>query len=287
MTKPVRTLDRMGTVALVTGATSGIGRAVANLLARRGATVWAVGRDADRTCATAREISAATNARVLPAIADFARLDDVRRLASEVLDRSDRLDVLVHNAGVVSRERKVSADGYELHLAVNHLAPFLLTHLLRERLTAGPPARVVTVSSIGHARGVIDFEDLQSEHNYDFRRAYYQSKLANVLFALALARRLNGTPVTSNTLHPGIVQTRLSHTYMGNPVFRFFESFISVSPERAADHVVRLAADPELAGQTGAYYRSDRRTEPVAQARDEALQERLWTVSAQLTGVVT
>ena len=272
-------------VTIVTGATAGIGRAVATELARRGATVWAIGRDATPTRDTARELSAATGSRVIPGIADFARLDDVRRLAAEILDRGDRIDAVVHNAGIVSRERRVSADGFELQLAVNHLAPFLLTHLLRERLAASAPARVVTVSSIGHAKGAINFDDLQSERAYDYRRAYYQSKLANVLFALALARRFAGTGVTSTTLHPGIVRTQLSHEYMGNPVFRFFESFISISPERAATHVVRLAADPDVAGETGTYYRGRQRVAPAAHARDEALQERLWRVSAQLTGV--
>jgi NAD(P)-dependent dehydrogenase (short-subunit alcohol dehydrogenase family) len=170
-------------------------------------------------------------------------------------------------------------------LAANHLAPFLLTQLLCERLIASGPARVVTVSSIGHAQGAIDFADLQSERTYDHRRAYYQSKLANVLFALALARRLTGTGVTSTTLHPGIVRTRLSHDYTGNPVFRFFESLISITPDRAATHVVRLAADADVAGETGTYYRSLRRMEPAPHARDEVLQERLWRVSAQLTGV--
>jgi len=240
-----------------------------------------------RASAAARDPIAAGGGRIVPAVADLARLDDVRRLAAEFLDRSQRLDVLVHNAGVVSRERRVSADGFELQLAVNHLAPFLLTHLLRERLIASAPARVVTVASIGHVRGAIDFDDLQSEREYDHRRAYYQSKLANVLFALALARRLAGTGVTSTTLHPGIVRTRLSHEYMGNPVLRFFESIVSISPERAATHVVRLAADAEVAGETGTYYRGLRRTEPAAHARDEALQERLWRMSAQLTGVQT
>lgn len=277
--------DLTGTVALVTGATAGIGRAVAARLAGRGATVWAVGRDAVRTHAAARDLVTGGGGRVIPVVADLARLDDVRRLAAEVLDRSDRLDVLVHCAGVVSRERQVSADGFELQWAVNHLAPFLLTHLLRERLIASAPARVVTVASIGHARGAIDFDDLQSEREYAYRRAYYQSKLANVLFALALARRLAGTGVTSTTLHPGIVRTRLSHEYMGNPVLRFFESIVSISPERAATHVVRLAADVDVAGETGTYYRGLRRAEPSAQARDEALQERLWRASAQLTGV--
>jgi NAD(P)-dependent dehydrogenase (short-subunit alcohol dehydrogenase family) len=144
---------------------------------------------------------------------------------------------------------------------------------------------VVTLSSIGHAQGTIDFDDLQSERAYRHRRSYYQSKLANVLFALTLVRRLAGTDVTSTTLHPGIVQTRLSHDYMGNPVFRFFESLISITPERAATHVVRLAADPDVAGETGTYYRGLRRMAPAPHARDEALQERLWRVSAQLTGV--
>jgi retinol dehydrogenase 14 len=277
--------DLSGSVALVTGATAGIGRAVAAQLARRGATVWAGGRDATRTRAAAYDLSAATGGRVIPAIADLARLADVRRLAAEILERSDRLNILILNAGVVSRERRVSADGFELQFTVNHLSPFLLTHLLRERLVSSAPARVVTVASIGHAQGAIDFDDLQSERSYAFRRAYYQSKLANVLFALTLARRLAGTRVTSTTLHPGIVRTQLSHDYMGNPVLRFFESLISISPERGAAHVVRLAAAADVAGETGTYYRSLRRTEPAPQARDEALQERLWRVSAQLTGI--
>lgn len=285
MARPPRTPVPTGAVALVKGATAGIGRAVASRLAARGMTVWAVGRDADRTRAAARELSAATGGTVVPAVADLARFDDVRRLGAEVLAGTDRLDVLVHNAGVVSRERRESADGLELQLAVNHLAPFLLTHLLRGLLVASAPARVVTVASIGHARGAIDFDDLQSERDYDHRRAYYQSKLANVLFALALARRLAGTGVTSTTLHPGIVRTRLSREYIGNPVLRFLESMVSISPDRAATHVVRLAADPDVMGETGTYYRSLRRAEPADHARDEAIQDRLWRVSAELTGV--
>ena len=235
MSHPTRALDPTGTIALVTGATAGIGRAVASQLAARGATVWAVGRDAARTRATARELSAATGGRAIAAVADLARLADVRRLAAEILAQTVRLNVLVLNAGVVSRERRQSPDGFELQFAVNHLAPFLLTHLLCDRLVASAPARVVT----------------------------------------------------STTLHPGIVRTRLSHDYMGNPVFRLLESLISISPERAAAHVVRLAADPDVADETGTYYRGKRRAAPALHAQDEALQERLWLVSAQLTGVAT
>lgn len=272
-------------VCLVTGATDGIGRATAQGLAVLGATVVLVGRNGSKTEAVVHEIQKQTgNGDVHFLLADLSRMADVRQLADTFKSRFSRLDVLVLNAGVVSQTRKVSPDGFELQFAVNHLSAFLLTNLLLDMLKANVQARVVTVSSLGHANGKIHFDDLQFEKTYDHRAAYYQTKLANVLFAFALARRLKGTGVTSNVLHPGIVRTNLSHDYMGNPILRFFEQLIAVSPEKGAQTTLHLAASPDVQNMTGEYFKNSKIASAAPIARDEMLQDRLWDVSIKLTG---
>ncbi len=273
-------------VCMVTGATAGIGKATAIGLADMGATVIVVGRNRTKAEAVASEISSTTgNARIETLVADFSSLEQVRLLAAEFKARFDRLDVLVNNAGLVTQARQESADGYELMFVVNYLAQFLLTNLLLEPLQAAAPARVVNVSSVGYKRGVIDFEDLQSEQSFDHRRAYYQTRLAMVLFTLALARRLEGSGVTANVLHPGIVKTSLSHDYMANPIFRFFEQLIAVSPETGAQTSIYLATSPEVDGVTGNYFEKGQSKPVNEMARSQGLQERLWEVSETLAGI--
>lgn len=270
-------------IALVTGATAGIGAAVAQGLARAGATVLIVGRDAgklERAVAAAR--AASGNPRVEGLLADLASLADVARLADAVRGRYGRLSVLVNNAGVVTRERRLSHDGFELQLAVNHLAPFLLTTALLDTLRAGAPARVLNVASIGHASGQIDLGDLQLERGYTPRKAYYRTKLANVLFTYALARRLAGSGVAVNCLHPGVVRTGLSSDYMGSPVLRFFEGLVAISPGRAARPIVELALSERYAGVSGSYFVRGRARASSPASYDEQLQERLWAASEGL-----
>lgn len=270
-------------IALVTGATAGIGAAVAQELARAGTTVLMVGRDAaklERAVATVR--TASDNRRVEGFLADLASLAEVAQLAGEVQRRYGRLSVLINNAGVVTRERRSSHDGFELQLAVNHLAPFLLTNALLDGLRAGAPARVLNIASIGHAGGEMNFADLQLKHDYAPRKAYYRTKLANVLFTYALARRLEGTGVAAHCLHPGVVRTGLSSDYMGNPVFRFFEGLIAISPERAARPIVDLALSERYAGLNGAYFVRGKARSSSPASYDQELQERLWAASEAL-----
>ena len=196
-----------GRTVLVTGATSGIGRATALGLARMGAHLAITGRDNVRTEDAAREIRAAGGGKVDLFTADLSSQSEVRRLAKEVLQSLSRIDVLINNVGGYWNTRHATVDGLERTFALNHLAPFLLTNLLLDKLKQSAPARVVTVSSNAHTQGQIDFEDLQGTASYSGARAYSQSKLANVLFSYELARRLRGTSVTANALHPGVVST--------------------------------------------------------------------------------
>ena len=261
---------------LVTGSTDGIGRATALALAERGCAVIVHGRNEARAGAAAQAIAAATgNRQVTPVAADFASLADVRALAERVQSICPRLDVLINNAGIAVRRRGTSADGYESTFAVNHLAPFLLTNLLRERLRASAPARIVNVSSGVHGSGHIDFDDLQMERGFDGWQAYCNSKLANALFTRELARRLNAREVSANFLHPGVIDTKLLHVNFGggSPV------------ASGARTPVHLALAPELAGVTGAYFVNQRQTRASPSAGDHRLATALWDVSAALTGL--
>ena len=214
-------------------------------------------------------------------------MEQVRSLATRLAALA-RIDVLINNAGLVVARRQLTADGFELSLAVNHLAPFLLTNLLLPRLTASAPARVVTVSSIVHRAAMLDVDDLQCEHRYLAMLAYANSKLANVLFTRELARRLDGSKVTANCLHPGTVRTRFGDTgalwlrlglAVGGGVLR--------TPESGAATSVYLASAPEMAGQTGGYYVNAKRRHPSRKARDDVLGRQLWDASARLTGLAT
>ena len=269
-----------GKVVVVTGASSGIGTAAAAKLAELGATVVPVGRDRRRLEKVATQVGGE------PLQADFASLAEVRRLAGELLERHARIDVLVNNAGLVTARRELTEDGYEKTFAVNHLAPFLLTNLLLERLRASAPARVVTTSSGAHGGGRLDFDDLQGERSWSMMRAYSTSKLANVLFTRGLAMRVDAAEVTANCLHPGVINTRLGRG--GGPlaglVWTLGRPFFG-SPRRGASTIVYLATSEEGGEVTGGYYESSRPAGTSAAAADIELADRLWRESERLVGL--
>lgn len=273
-------------VHVVTGFTAGIGKATAARLAATGATVVGVARDPARGKAAAEEIRTA-GGRIDVLIADLSELDQVRRLAGEISDRYPRVTVLVNNAGVAKFRREVTRDGLEMTLATNHLAPFLLTNLLRDKLISSSPARVVTVSSGLHSRiNEIPWDDLQGERKYDPNFAYGLSKLFNILFTTELARRLAGTGVTANSIRPGFLRTELAREAAG--VYKLFFAAVrpfQKGPEAGANIVTYVATAPELAGVTGEYFAQQRPTQPSALARDQASAQRLWKVSARLCGL--
>jgi retinol dehydrogenase-14 len=281
------TRDSMqGKTVLVTGATSGIGRATAEGLARLGARVGIVGRDRARTERAAEEIRGSAGHEAVDVfVADLSSQAEVRRVAEEVLAAYPRLEVLVNNVGGFWAHRHTTADGLEHTFALNHLAPFLLTNLLLERLRESAPSRVVSVSSGAQSMGRIDFDDLQGERDYSGQRAYNQSKLANVLFTYELARRLDGTAVTANVLHPGVVDTSfgLEDSVRWQRVMRpAFRPFLK-RPARGAATPVYLASSPEVEGVSGRYFVRSRPRKSSARSYDERVARRLWEVSAELT----
>ena len=272
---------------LVTGATDGIGRATALELARRGARVVVHGRNGDKVRAVVSEVAAAAadGAGPVGVIGDLASFTAVRQLAAEITGQVPALDVLINNAGVFATERTLTDDGHELTFAVNHLATFLLTSLLLPSLRAAAPSRVVTVSSVAHTRGTMHWDDLDLERSWDGPHpgpqspgygAYAQSKLANVLFANALARRVAGDRITSNSLHPGVISTKLLQTGFG---------MSGASTASGAATSVHVALAPELAGVTGRYFSNSREASAAPAALDTEAQERLWSISAELTGL--
>ena len=275
-----------GKTVLITGGTGGIGRAAAIGLASLGARVAITGRDRGRADAAAGEIARASgNPAIDVFVADLSSQAEVRRMAGEVRAAYPRLDVLLNNVGGFWAHRHVTADGLEHTFALNHLAPFLLTNLLLDRLIASAPARVVTVSSGAQGMGAIDFDDLMGEPTYSGQRAYNQSKLANVMFTYELARRLEGTGVTATALHPGMTSTAFSAEDPAmRPLVAIMRPFMR-SPKRGADTAVYLASAPGLEGVTGRYFadRTARRTH--ASSYDDATTARLWQVSADLVGL--
>jgi retinol dehydrogenase 12 len=269
---------------LVTGATNGIGKATAGRLAELGATVLAVARDRARGEQVAAEIRRrAPRARVEVLTADLSRLGQIRTLAAQVQDRYDRLDVLVNNAGVAKFHRELTPDGLGVTFATNHLGPFLLTNLLLDQLKKSAPARVVTVSSDRHKQQrSIPWDDL--EHRREC--SYKASKLLNILFTYELARRLVGIGVTANCLSPGFVRTNLGREATG--AFRVFLRLarpFQSSPEAGAQTSVYLATSPEVAKVSGRYFEKCTPAESSALSQDPAAAERLWQLSAQLSGL--
>ena len=276
-----------GRTVLVTGGTAGIGRATALGMAAMGAHIAITGRDRPRADGVAREIHAVGGGNVDVFVADLSSRSEVRLLADEVLQRLSRIDVLVNNVGGHWNTRHVTADGLERTLALNHLAPFLLTDLLLDRLKQSAPARVVTVSSGAQAMGRIDFDDLQGERSYSGARAYNQSKLANVLFTYELARRLQGTTVTANALHPGVVRTSFGAEDPGG-VQRLFTPFMRPfmkAPAQGAATSIHLASAPDLEQVTGRYFANSKPRRSSKRSYDEAAAARLWQVSADLVGL--
>lgn len=277
---------RPGTV-LVTGATDGIGRATALELSRRGMRVLVHGRSPERVERTVAEVAAAAPSHdsLAPVglVADLASLAQVHALSREVGQHTAHLDVLLHNAGVYRTRRSVTRDGWEETLAVNHLAPYLLTYGLRGLLRASSPARVVTVSSVAHLRGRIHVDDLNLAHGWEGvddprsgYTAYAQSKLANVMFALALARRWRDDGVASLALHPGVVNTKLLRTGFG---------VTGIDTARGAATSVWAATAPELVGVTGAYLAEAAIAESSKASHDQGVQEVLWRASAAMVGI--
>lgn len=264
-------------IFLVTGATDGIGRATAHSLARDGAHVFVHGRARKKADAVADEVRAETkNQAVEAAWGDLSSLEDVRALAADVSARAPRIDVLINNAGVFMNERVLSRDGFEMTFAVNHLAPFLLTHLLLPMLQKSDAPRVVNVSSVAHNRGVIDLDDPNLERGFSGYGAYAASKLMNVLFSFDLARRLRSPFVAVNALHPGVIGTKLLREGFG---------MSGGTVDTGARTSVRVATDPALARVTGKYFSDEREVTPSRATHDEKLQARLYDLSARLTGV--
>ncbi|RZS63640.1 short-subunit dehydrogenase [Agromyces ramosus] len=276
-----------GRNVVVTGGTGGIGNASAAGLATLGARVAIVGRDRARAEAAAEELRRrSSNDEIDVFEADLSVQAQVRRLAADLQERYPRLDVLVNNVGGFWAHRHVTEDGLELTFALNHLAPFLLTSLLIDRMRAQERARIVNVTSSAESLGRIDFDDLQGAERYSGQRAYNQSKLANVLFTYELARRLSGTGVTANVVHPGVTRT----AFGAEDQMRLFAATGGIarpfmrSPERGADTVVWAASSPELDGVTGGYFHDRRPKRSSPRSHDEATAKRLWQVSEELTG---
>lgn len=274
-----------GKICLITGSTSGIGKVTALELAKLGATVVMVSRDRGRGEAARSELAARSgNGAIDLLIADLSSQAAIHQLAQEFKSRYDRLHVLVNNAGAVNTRRALTVDGLETTFAVNHLAYFLLTNLLLDVLKAGAPARIVSVSSGAHTSGTIRFDDLQGRRRYSAFGAYGQSKLANILFTYELARRLAGTGVTANCLHPGGVATGFGRNNGGaiGLLFRLIGPLLR-TPEQGAETVVYLASAPEVEGVSGKYFVDKRETRSSAESYDQAIARRLWQVSAELT----
>jgi retinol dehydrogenase 14 len=276
-----------GRTVLITGGSRGIGRATALGLATLGGRVFIIGRDQQRTEDAAREMHRAGGGHVDVFVADLSSQAEIRRLASEVLRRLPRIDVLVNNVGGYWDSRHITADGLERTFALNHLAPFLLTNLLLNRLKHSAPSRVVTVASNAQALGQIDFDDLEGERSYSGSRAYNQSKLANVLFTYELARLLRASAVTANALHPGVVSTAFGSEDPGRtqrlfvPLMRPFMK----APAQGAATSIHVASAPDLEEVTGRYFVHNKPRKSSKRSYDQAAAARLWQVSAQMVGL--
>lgn len=277
-----------GKICLVTGATNGIGKETALALAQMGATVLITARDDTKGAAARDEIEQSSgNERVELFHADFTSLDETRRLASEVQEQHPHLHVLVNNAGAYNAQRSLTRDGFETTFGVNHLAYFLLTTLLLDQLKASAPARIVNVSSAAHARAKIDFDDLHGERKYAGMTAYGQSKLANVLFTYELARRLEGTGVTANAVHPGVVLTGFGRnsTGLAGAAFAIYGIVgrpFTLTPKQGAETSIYLASSPDVDGVTGKYFTKKASVETSPLSYDTDVAQRLWQVSEEL-----
>jgi len=280
-------IDMTGKVCLITGGTSGIGWVTASRLAQFGASVIVVGKNRSRGQLAVSRIREEQGGHTVEFIqTDLSSLQEVRDLVEDFHKRYDRLDVLVNNAGTTLLIRRLSPDGYEMTLAVNHLSHFLLTNLLLDTLKSSAPSRVIHVSSGSHRGAEIRFNDLQSEKKYWIITTYGQSKLANVLFAYELARRVEGTGVTSNAVHPGFVSTNMGRDngWFIHKLIRLAMRFSGISPEEGAQTILYLATSPEVECVTGKYFYERKPVKSSANSYDLDTARRLWQVSEQLVG---
>jgi retinol dehydrogenase 12 len=277
--------DMSGKTCLVTGATGGIGLVTAQALARAGAEVVIIGRSPEKTAEVARQMQA-RGGKVEYLLGDLSAQAEVRRLAAEFRQGHNRLDVLVNNAGAFFMKHQVSQDGFEMTFALNHLAYFLLTNLLLDLLTTSAPSRIVNVSSGAHVGGRINLENIQNPRTYSGWAAYSQSKLANIYFTYELARRLQGSGVTVNALHPGFVATNFGRSNGGlfNPLFRLFQ-IGAISPEEGAKTSIYLATSPEVEGVTGKYFDKCKPISSSPVSYDQDMARDLWDLSTQLTHI--
>jgi NAD(P)-dependent dehydrogenase (short-subunit alcohol dehydrogenase family) len=276
-----------GKLCLVTGASSGIGRATAEGLARLGARVVLVCRHRRRGERARRRIERRTGSRDLELLfADLSSQRSIRRFAAEFQGKHAKLDVLVNNAGLLTRRRRLTGDGLELQFAVNHLGAFMVTQLLFPALRAASRSRIVNVASTAQSRGVIDLDDLQGERGYRGWQTYANTKLANVLFTYELARRIEGTGVTANCLHPGVIHTGLLRRYSSalNLLFHLLAPFFR-GPEEGARTPVYVASSPELEGVSGRYFMKCKEARTSRASYDVDLARKLWEASETLTGV--
>jgi NAD(P)-dependent dehydrogenase (short-subunit alcohol dehydrogenase family) len=277
------------TTYVITGGSDGIGLECASQIAtaRPGCRIVLVGRNPSRTAAAVGRLRAESpKCRIDSLLCDFADQSAVRRLADDLLRTCDRIDVLVNNAGTVFARRTLTGDGIESTFAVNHLGGLLLTELLLDRIRESAPARIVFTSSEGHYSGTLDLDDVGFERGYSIMRAYARSKLANVLTARLLARRLEGSGVTVNALHPGAISTNIwsRAPWFARPVLAVLKRRME-SPAVGGSRLAYLATSPEVDGRTGGYYHRNQLREPSALAQDDALGERLYDLSARLVGL--
>jgi NAD(P)-dependent dehydrogenase (short-subunit alcohol dehydrogenase family) len=273
--------DLTGQVVVITGASSGIGAAAARQLHQLGATVHVMGRSADRTAAVAAEMGTE------PIVADFGRLEDIRAAAAQVLERCDRLDILVNNAGIWVSSRMETPAGNELMFGVNHLAPFLLTALLRDLLAASAPSRVITTSSVANLTGFVRVSDLQAKSFFVGSVVYGTTKLENILFSRELGRRMSGTVVLATCFNPGLVATDLGRGSLSGAVYRSPLRALMKSPERGAGTLIWLATQPAGRLRQGGYYSHRRPGVLNAQALSERLARQLWDQTEKILGLGT
>jgi NAD(P)-dependent dehydrogenase (short-subunit alcohol dehydrogenase family) len=273
-----------GKTVVITGATSGIGEVAAVALARAGARIVMVARDAVRADVTMARLAGQGHTVHL---ADLSRLSEMKRVAAEIAARETRIDVLINNAGALFNTREVTEDGLEKTFATNHLAYFVMTALLLPRLKATPGARIVSTASDAHRGAKLDFADLQSARRYSGFSVYGRSKLMNILFTRELARRLDGSGVTANCLHPGFVATRFGDRSGGimSVAIRMAKPFAGLSPEKGAETIIHLASSPDVANVSGQYFYKRKIATPTAEAQDDESAKRLWDETAKIAGL--
>jgi NAD(P)-dependent dehydrogenase (short-subunit alcohol dehydrogenase family) len=280
--------DMHGKVCLITGGTSGIGLITAEALTQAGATVIIVGRSPEKTQSAVRAIQEkAGSQNVEYLLGDLSNQAEVRRMAADFHQRHHQLHVLINNAGAVFMSRRLSQDGIEITFALNHLAYFLLTNLLLDLLIASAPSRIINVSSAAHTSQQINLSDLQNQQKYNSWKAYGQSKLANLYFTYQLARRLDGTGVTVNALHPGFVATNFGRSNGGlfNPIFKLAQ-LAAISPEEGAKTSIYLATSPDVNGVTGKYFVKSKLVSSSPVSYDENIARKLWEISQEMTGLL-